>query len=159
MAWTNNDGLVIRFGAEKATPAFGGESSTDGNNRVITLDLAFSDLAATGTEKIIGVGSPIPDGAVIKTAKFHVSTAFVGASATLTFGLIDLDQTTAYDADGIDAAIAVGALTAGATITCDGAVVGKLVSNSGTAVLLTATEGTAAFTAGAGQLVVEYYIP
>lgn len=160
MSWTNNDGLYIRFGTEKSVPTLGGESTTDGNNRVITLDLTFADLAATGTEKIISEGTTIPDGAVIKKATFHVSTAFAsGGSATLTFGLIDSDRTTAYDADGIDAAIAVAALTAGATITCDGAAVGKLIANTGTPVYITATEGTAAFTAGAGQLVVEYYIP
>ena len=159
MAWTNNDGLYIRFGTERTVPALGGESSTDGNNRVITLDLTYDDLAATGTEQIISEGTTIPDGAVIRSASFHVSTAFVGASATLTFGLIDTDRSTAYDADGIDATIAVGALTAGATITCDGAAVGKLISNAGTPVYITATQGTAAFTAGAGQLVVQYYIP
>ena len=160
MSWLNNDGLYIKFGTEKVNPRLGGESSTDGNNRVITVDLTFADLAATGTEKIIAEGVFIPDGAVLKKATFHVSTAFTsGGSATLTFGLIDNDRSTAYDADGIDAAIAVAALTAGATITCDGAAVGKVIANSGTPVMLTATEGTAAFTAGAGQLVVEYYIP
>lgn len=159
MTWTNNDGLYIRFGTEKPVVSLGGESSTDGNNRVVTVDFAFSDLAATGTEKIIAEGVIIPDGAVVKSASLHVSTAFVGATATLTLGLIDTDRSTAYDADGIDAAIAVAALTAGATIACDGAVVGNLISNSGTGVMITATEGTAAFTAGVAQLVVEYYIP
>lgn len=160
MSWTNDDGLYIRFGTEKTVPALGGESTTDGNNRVVTIDLSYSDLAATGTEKIISEGTTIPDGAVIKSATFHVSTAFTsGGSATLTFGLIDSDRSTAYDADGIDATIAVAALTVGTTITCDGAVVGKAISNSGTPVYVTATEGTAAFTAGAGQLVIEYYIP
>lgn len=160
MAWNNDDGLYIRFGTEKQEVTHGGESSTDGNNRVITVDLDYTDFAATGTAKIIAEDVKIPDGAVVKASTLHVSTAFTsGGSATLTLGLNDTDRTTVYDADGIDATIAVAALTAGATITNDGAVVGKLISNSGTAVLLTATVGTAAFTAGKGQLVVEYYIP
>jgi hypothetical protein len=158
MSWINNDGLRIRFGVEKTEKTFGGESSTDGNTRVITLDFDYADLAATGTEKVIGE-TRIPSGAVIKRSTFHVSTAFAGSGATLTFGLIDEDRSTAYDADGLDATIAVGALTAGATIVNDGAAVGKVVDNAGTPVLITVTEGTAAFTAGAGQLVVEYYIP
>lgn len=158
--WINDDGLRIRFGTDKATPALGGESTTDGNNRVVTVDLAYGDFAAFGTEKIIAEGVHIPDGAVIKDATFHVSTAFTsGGAATLSFGLIDRDRSTAYDADGIDATIAKTALIAGATINCDGAVVGKLISNGGTDVMLTATVGTAALTAGAGQLVVTYYIP
>lgn len=158
MSWINNDGLKVEFGTEKTVSAYGGESSTDGNDRVITLDLVYSDFAAFGTTKIIGANIPIPNGAVIREASFHVSTAFAGATATLTFGLYDTDETTVYDADGIDAAIAVAALTAGATITCDGAVVGVPISNT-TPVIVSALVGTANFTAGAGQLVIKYYMP
>lgn len=159
MAWNNNDGLYIKFGTEKTVVGLGGESTTDGMERVITLTVNYADLAATGTEKILSDHIRIPDGAVLKEASFHVHTAFAGATATLSFGLIDTDRSTAYDADGIDATIAVGALTAGATIACDGAVVGKQISNSGTDVYVTATEGTAAFTAGEGVLELRYYIP
>ena len=159
MSWNNDDGLYIRFGTEKPVVALGGESTTDGNNRVITLDLTYADFAATGTEKIISEGLTIPNGAFVKSAVFTVSTAFAGATATLTFGLIDSDRSTAYDADGIDAAIAVTAIDAvGDEITCDGAVVGTVISNT-TPVYVTATEGTAAFTAGEGQLVITYYMP
>lgn len=160
MSWTNNDGLFIRFGADKATARNGGESSTDGNDRVVTIPFDYTDLAATGTEGVLAEEVRIPDGAVIKGADLTVSTAFAsGGSATLSLGLIDVDRTTAYDADGIDATIAVAALTEGATIACNGAAVNAKISNAGTAVLVTATEGTAAFTAGAAELVITYYMP
>lgn len=160
MSWMNDDGLFVRFGTEKPEPALGGESSTDGFKRKVTINLKYSDLAATGTEKIIAEGVFLPDGAVLDSATFTVTTAFAGATATLTFGLIDSDRSTAYDADGIDAAIAVTAIDAvGDTINCDGAVVGTTISNSGTPVMVTATEGTAAFTAGEGVLELEYFMP
>lgn len=160
MAWTNNDGLLIRFGADKAVTRTGGESTTDGNDRVITLDFDFNDFGAVGTETVLGEEVKIPDGAIIKSANLSVSTAFTsGGAATLDLGLIDVDRTTVYDADGLDAAVAVAALTEGATIVGDGAAVEAKVNNAGTAVLVTSTVGTAAFTAGAAQLVITYYIP
>lgn len=159
MVWTNNDGLRIKFGAEKTVPALGGESSTDGMNRTVTLNVDWDDLAAFGTEKVISEGVFIPSGAVLLSSEFHVSTAFAGTDATLTLGLVDEDRVTEYDADGIDVAVAQTALTAGATIVNDGAAVGKVIANSGTPVMITATVGTADFTAGKGQLVVKYYIP
>lgn len=160
MSWYNNDGLYIRFGTEKTNVAFGGESVTDGNNRVITLDLDFEDFAAFGTEKIISEGVTIPDGAFIQSSVFKVIDGFTsGGAATLTFGLIDSDRTTAYDADGLDAAVALTAIdTDGETVTGDGAAVGTVVSND-KPVYITATVGTADFTAGKGQLVVTYFIP
>ena len=159
MSWYNDDGLFVRFGTEKTEVTLGGESSTDGMERKITVDLNYNDFGAVAAEKIVE-GVVIPDGAVLKSAEIHVSTAFTsGGSATLTLGLIDTDRSTAYDADGIDATVAVAALSAGATITCDGAVVGTLISNSGTNVMPTVTVGTAAFTAGEGKLEITYYIP
>lgn len=156
--WINDDGLKVKFGTTKSEVGLGGESTTDGNDRVLTFDFTYADLAATGTTKYIPNVS-IPNGAVLREAKLHISTAWTsGGSATLTIGLYDTDESTAYDADGIDATIAVAAMTEGTTITCDGAVVGKAISNT-TPVIVSLLEGTAAFTAGAAQLVVKYYIP
>jgi len=157
--WTNDDGLHIRFGTEKAKVTLGGESSTDGMERVVTVDINYADLAAFGTDKIVE-GVKIPDGAFVKSATLNVSTAFTsGGSATLALGLIDDDRTTAYDLDGIDTAIAVASLTAGAEIDCNGAVIGTLISNSGVDVMPTVTVGTADFTAGEAKLDIVFYIP
>lgn len=161
MSWMNNDGLFIRFGTEKPAVTFGGESTTDGNERVITLNLKYSDFAAYGTEKIISEGVTIPSGAVLKSAVFQVTKAFAGTNATLSFGLIDTDRSTAYGSAGvgIDSAIAVTAIDAvGDTITCDGAIVNTTIDNT-TPVYVTATVGTANFTSGEGQLVIRYFMP
>lgn len=159
MSWTNDDGLYVRFGTEKPEVARGGESSTDGMHRTLTIDLDWDKLGTTGTAKVLD-GMIIPDGAVLKEATINVSTAFTsGGSATLQIGLIDTDRSTVYDSDGVDAAIAVASLTAGTEINCNGSAIGKLISNSGTDVMLTTLVGTAAFTAGKGKLEVVYYIP
>lgn len=161
MSWYNNDGLYVRFGTEKVVSAVGGESVTDGNNRVLTFDFDYTDLAAFGTEKILSEGVTIPDGAFIKSAVLTVLTPFDSAldTATLTVGLIDSDRTTAYDADGLDVAIAQTAIDAeGDEVVMDGAAVGAVVDNT-VPVYITTTVGTEDFTAGAAQLVVTYFIP
>lgn len=161
MVWVNNDGLPVKFAEDTSVSQNGGESTTDGNDRVVTIRFDYTDLAATGTEAIIAEGVTIPDGAHLVSADITVTEAFTsGGAATLTLGLIDTDRSTAYDADGIDATIALTPLNAvGKTVSCDGAVIGTTISNGGTALHVTATEGTAAFTAGAAQLVIKYFMP
>lgn len=155
--WLNNDGLYIKSGTDEAEINVAGENSTDGNTRVVEFDITYADLAATGTEGILSDVTHIPDGVFLESATFTVTTAFAGATATLTFGVIDKDRSTAVDADGIDAAIAVTAIDAiGDVIVCDGALVGTTLTSGG---LVTATEGTAAFTAGAGKLRLKYFTP
>jgi hypothetical protein len=151
MSYTNDDGLYIKFGTAKVEPAnVGGQLKSYGENRVVEITFAYDDLAATGTEKILGDQVGLPDGCVLEKAEFFVEEAFVGATATLSFGVIRRDRSTAVDADGIDQTIAVTAIDAiGDTVTCDGALIGTVLTNGG---LITATEGTAAFTAGKGTL-------
>lgn len=154
--WTNSDGLYIKFGVDEATQHKAGQYQADvAGLHVVEVEVLWSDLAATGSTTILSDSVYLPSNAFIVGATFQVETAFVGATATLTFGTLRKDRTTAIDADGIDATIAVAALTAGATITCDGAQIGTRLSN---AALLTALEGTAAFTAGKGYLRVTYRI-
>ena len=156
MAWTNDDGLYVKFGTELATVTKGGQYRDAAELIVAEVEILWSDLAATGTEKVMADNVTIPNGAHIEKAEFYVETAFAGATATLTFGLIDQDRSTAIDADGIDATIAVTAIdAAGDTVDCDGALINTTLTNTG---LITATEGTAAFTAGKGRLRIYYYI-
>jgi hypothetical protein len=156
--WTNSDGLYIKFGVDEATQHKVGQYQADvAGLHVIEAEILWSDLAATGSTTILSDTLYIPSNAFIESATFRVETAFASAgSATLTFGLIRKDRSTAIDADGIDATIAVAALTAGATITCDGALIGTRLSTY--PALLTALEGTAAFTAGKGVLRITYRI-
>jgi hypothetical protein len=157
--WMNDDGLYIRYGTTEVDVALGGENTTDGDVRHLEIDFDFSDLAAYGTAKIIGEGVRLPVGAWLKSATLLVTTAFAGATGTLTLGTIDTDRSTVHDADGIDAAIAVTAIDAiGDTIACDGALIGTVLANT-TPLYITATVGTAQFTAGAAKLTIEYFIP
>jgi hypothetical protein len=156
--WDNADGLHIKFGTSEAELTVGGESSTDGNRRVIDLKIDYSDFGATGTETIVADNVNLPDGAFLESATFLVTTAFAsGGSATLTFGVINRDRSTAVDADGIDATVAVTAIDAvGDSIACDGALVGTTLATGG---LITSTVATAAFTAGVGNLRLVYFMP
>lgn len=154
--WTNSDGLYIKFGESEATQHKVGEFEADAGVHVVEAVVEAADLATTGATTILSDTVYIPSNAYIMASEFQVETAFASAgSATLTFGLIRKDRSTAIDADGIDATIAVAALTAGAKITNDGALIGTRLSNAG---LLTAVEGTAAFTAGKGYLRITYRI-
>ena len=162
--WTNDDGLFIRFGTTEGEVQHAGDYRGVGQLHEVVVEVSFDwlDDVAVGTEQIISDTVRIPDGVHLKSATFYVETAFdsAGEAATLTFGLIDEDRSTAHDADGIDAAIAESAIDAvGDEITCDGALIETTLSNSGTPMLLTATVGTEAFTAGKGWLTVRYYVP
>lgn len=156
--WTNADGLYVKFGVSEHNLAKGGAKNTGGNvYNELKVEVNYDDLAATGTETILEDGVGIPDGAHLKSAEFYVEEAFVGATATLTLGVIARDRTTEVDADGIDVTIAVTAIDAvGDTIACDGDLIGTTMATGG---LITATEGTAAFTAGKGILTIKYYMP
>lgn len=151
MTWMNEDGLLIKFGREKGQVVKAGEFADPdkGSEHYIEAVIDTSVLTSTGTYFLADT-LRIPKNAYLVKAEIHVETAFTsGGSATLTLGFYDTDRSTAYDADGIDATVAVDALTAGATITCDGALVNTRLAND-TPLLLTAAVGTAAFTAGKG---------
>ena len=153
--WTNEDGLLVRFPLDN-----GATEVTDGSTSVTPVKfvqkvLDATTLADADTAAVAGDRPYIPAGAVIRNAIFVVDTAFTsGGSAVLDIGLKQAAGTT-IDDDGIDAAIAVAGLTLGAGFESDGALVGtKLVNDS----YVTFTYDTAAFTAGAGTLVIEYDI-
>jgi hypothetical protein len=63
------------------------------------------------------------------------------------------------DDNGIDAAIAVAALTDNASIACNGALVGTTVTDSnGLPMPVSYGYNTAAFTAGVAELVIKYKV-
>lgn len=153
--WTNNDGLYIKFGENEALQNIGGEYEQDGGIHTVEFQINASDLAAVGSQGLLSDTVYIPNNAFIDSAQFRVETAFVGASGTLDFGLVRKNRTTEIDYDGIDSAIAVAALTAGATIACDGALIGTRLSQAG---IPTARNNTTDFSAGKGWLRIVYRI-
>src|SRR5437879_4124017 len=92
--WLNQDGLYVRFGDKEAVAAKYGEYKTFGPTRLVEAKIDFSDFAAFGVNTILSNEGEIPKGAHIEKVEVEVETAFVGATATLSLGLIGLDRST-----------------------------------------------------------------
>lgn len=151
MAWTNEDGLLVRFNRERGEVTDDGVTSAE--EKIFRLTFDFSDIADTDTAAEAGDRPFIPAGAVIKDSYLIVTTTFTsGGLAVLDIGTKQSAGTT-IDDDGINAAIAVGSLTADAVIAGAGAQVGTRLA---TDAYPTTTYDTAAFTAGAAELVIKY---
>ena len=156
MAWTNEDGLYVRFGTEETDVTRVGEYNEYGPLHYLEVEVNWDELNAFSNVTIFSSSVRIPADVFLESASFKVVTAFAGASATIDFGTVDTDRTTEHDYDGIDAAIAVTAIDAiGDTITCDGALINTVLTNT-TPLLLMARVNTANFTAGKGYLRVYY---
>lgn len=161
MPWINESGLPIRFGTELAADGHGGQYRWNGPMAEYEYDVEFDGLEAFGTPSFLARTVRIPDGMLLTEATFEVSQPFTsGGAATLTFGFHNADGT-AYDADGIDAAIALTAIDAvGDTVVCDGALVNALLQNPVKKYsYVTATVGVANFTAGRGKLRLKLFVP
>lgn len=154
MSWTNADGLTVLMHEEQGTVQTTGLHA--GTTRK-TLVVDLEDATTLGTSYSTAAGPNdafIPSGAIITKAWFVVDTAFTsGGSATLSIGLYQQDGTV-IDADGLDATVAVATLVADAVVDGDGADVGTRVGANDAYVAF--IYGTAAFTAGAGKLILEY---
>lgn len=157
--WTNNDGLKVGFGTRTL------ENSNAGNIRTVGIDEQMvkvlydaTALADTDTAAAQGDEVPVPAGAIIKSADFVVEEAFTtSASGTLDIGVKikagGASGSGANDDDAFDAAVAAGALTQGAVISCDGAIIGTKTSVDLYPIF---TYDTGVFTAGKGYLVIRY---
>lgn len=171
MTWTNEDGLVQRFGVERSTSQTQGVS-TRGVKNYLVVDLpdATALVNTLGTSYPPDEDSPyIPANSLITGAWFAATTDFTsGGSATLDIGLISATGAIT-DADGIAADVTITELTdaaAAGSVACDGAYVCNgsgsttTVRDGAKVVGANAYIGfsyeTAVFTAGAGTLVVEY---
>ena len=153
MSYTNADGLrVLTHGGQ-------GDVIDRGVTEAGSLVIDIADFTAIGSTfgaADIDVNKAvIPAGSVITSATLVMTTgATSGGLATLTVGTYNAAGT-AIDADGIDADVAVAALGASAVVRCDGAqtgVAGYLTADAHVGLIY----GTAAFTAGAGKLIVEF---
>ena len=153
MSYTNADGLrVLTHGGQ-------GDVIDRGVTEAGSLVIDIADFTAIGSTfgaADIDVNKAvIPAGSVITSATLVMTTAAAGATATLTIGTYNAAGT-AIDADGIDAAVAITVIDAdGDVVRCDGAqtgVAGYLTADAHVGLIY----GTAAYTAGAGKLVIEF---
>lgn len=159
-AWINESGLPIRFGTDLAANGAGGQFRWNGPMAEYEYDIVWNELEAFGTVTYLGRTVRIPDGMLLTEATIEVSEAFTsGGAATLTLGFHNADGT-AYDADGIDAAVALTALdTVGETTVCDGALVNTILANGSKKYsYVTATVGTADYTAGKAKLRLKLFV-
>lgn len=168
--WSNSDGLYIKFGTDEVTVTDGGEYNTFGALHEVELEIPLASLS-TSTNYFLSDTVTIPNGARIEKVVLVVETAATsGGSATLDIGLIDQDRSTAFDDDGLVAALALAEMSdEGAVITFvngadstpagesgDGALVGTTLSNTG---LIIASANTAVFTAGRLKCRIYWYNP
>lgn len=162
--WLNNDGLLIRLGDKEGVAAKYGEYKTFGPTRMVELKLDYTDLAAFGVNTILSNEGELPKGAHIEKVEVEVETAFAGATATLSLGLIGLDRSTVTAPLGntvLANAITVATLTLGSitTLIVGASFVGASVGSGGNLTapgLLTALVGTANFTAGSAKIRIHY---
>lgn len=155
MSYTNADGLLVLTNGAAGVPAANGVAAGD-VKKTLVIDILDATKIGTSAAAPDANDAFIPAGSYITDARLVVTTAFTsGGSAALNIGLYTAAGA-AIDADGIDAAVAVADLAANKAVVCNGALVG------GTATIGTANAyvswdyDTAAFTAGAAKLVIEY---
>jgi len=155
MSYTNADGLEVLTNGAAGVAAANGTAAVS-TKKTLVIDIAdASELGATAATPSDNEAF-IPAGSYITSASLVVTTAFAsGGSATLSIGAYQQDGTT-VDADGIDATIALAALAANKAVACDGALVGGTATVGAADVYIKPDYGTAAFTAGAAKLVIEY---
>lgn len=152
--WTNSDGLEVRFNLDRTTDAGGG--TTIGTEKILVVDLPDATaLGDTDTAAVAGDAAFIPAGSLVLSAHFYVDTAFTSAGlAVLDIGFKQAAGTNIAD-DGVDAAVALAALGANMAVPCDGVLVDgtEWLANDSYPMF---TYDTAAFTAGAGKLIIKY---
>lgn len=162
MTWTNEDGLVVRFGTERSDSATSGQVAAI--KEYIVLDLPD----ATALPLVGAIAAPaedaprIPASSIITNAWMVATTDFTsGGAATMDIGLMDAAGSV-IDIDGIAVDIALATLVDGAGVGVTGCA-GAYVANAGGAGQLVDADAwpvityvANAYTAGAGKLIVEY---
>jgi hypothetical protein len=157
MSYTNADGLRVLTDTDQGALKFQGTTS-NAMRQVLVVEIpAFTAIATTFGASNIDLNNPVlPANSVILSATLVMSAAATsGGAATLDIGTYNAAGT-ALAATGIDAAIALTAIDGiGETVRCDGT-----LTTTGSPATVDAYIGlkwnTAAYTAGAGKLYIEY---
>ncbi len=158
--WTNNDGLVVGFGAHTSQNINMGSIRTQGNVEIVSAMLSWDDLPTAAATAATSKDQFIPAGSSIIRATLTVLEAFTsGGATTLSLGLKEKDGTD-IDADGIDATIAKTVIDAiGDVVQCDGALVAGLLISDTADAYISSVVATGPYTAGMAELNIEYIRP
>jgi hypothetical protein len=157
MSYTNADGLYVLTHADQGAVQDKGTALGSARQTLVVSVPDFTAIGSTfGAANIDPNDAVIPAGSVILSATLVMTTAATsGGAATLTIGTYNAAGT-AIDADGIDATVALTVIDAdGDVVRCDGAqlgVAGYLSADAYVGMIY----GTAAYTAGAAELLIEY---
>lgn len=155
MSYVNADGLFILTNTAEGTPREQG-ITTEGAKKYFVLDIEDMTAVPASPAAPQQNDAYIPAGSFITGAFIIVDTACTsGGSATLNIGL-QTRAGVAIDADGIDAAVAVADLAANKAVVCNGALVGGTATVGAENGYISFDYDTAAFTAGALKIVIEY---
>lgn len=157
MSYTNADGLRVLTNDDQGAVKTQGTSSK-AMRQVLVVDIpAFTAIKTTFGAADIDLNNPVlPANSVIMAATLVMTaSATSGGAATLDIGTYNAAGS-AVSATGIDSAIALTAIDAiGETVRCDGT-----LTTTGSPATVDTYIGlkwnTAAYTAGAGKLYIEY---
>jgi hypothetical protein len=158
MSYTNADGLRVVTDTDQGVVKVQG-TSPGAMHQTLVIDIpAFTAIKTTFGAVDIDLMNPvIPANSLIMSATLVMTTiATSGGAATLDIGTYNAAGT-AVAATGIDAAIALAAIDAvGETVRCDGTMLTTAGWTGAADVYVGLKWNTAAYTAGAGKLLIEY---
>jgi hypothetical protein len=168
MSWRNDDGLLVKFGTEKADVTQAGETLTMGGLHKLEFDIDLAVLGADTTDKIVADADTVwlPAGAFIQKVTLIATEVWAGTNANLDLGLSYYNSSgvlTELDHNGLLAAYdtlhgaAVGTIdevVQGSTE--HGALVGSALAATNEKYVVTGAAETAAFTAGQARVQIEY---
>lgn len=154
MSYNNADGLLVLTNGDQG--AVNQTGSAEYGPKFLVVNIPAAASIGSSAAAPAANDAFIPAGAYITKASLVVTTAFTGTNATLNIGLYNAAGS-AIDADGIDATIAVTDLASiGKAVACNGALVAGTATVGSANAYVSFDYDTAAFTAGAGKLVIEY---
>ena len=174
--WRNDDNLLVKFGADKAAAAAGGEFMTMGGEHILEFDIDLTALTLTTPTILPNMETVwIPKAHIITMAEIIITETPTGSSATLDLGLAYYTAAgvqTELDYNGIVAVAAWGSFGAigdvhwykqdGSVPTAtvqEGAYLGKLIPTTAEKYYLFGNAAAAAFTAGAIKVKLHYFKP
>lgn len=99
MSWTNEDGLVVKFGVEEAVLSNISADTADNAYRVIEIIADYHDLPAVATNQVlIDTNFVLDKGALIESVSIKKSADFDSTSddMTLSIGCVDTDGSSNY---------------------------------------------------------------
>lgn len=167
--WTNNDGLFLQFGGDKAIPETAGDYLSYGANRVIEGTILLTSLSTTGLIISNTTIFPAPPAGqlYIEAVELIVETAATtSSSATLDLGLIQMDRATVptnYGTAFVNALAQTALTPVGVKLTLvngstgAGGLIGTSPANATGPYYITAATGTGTFTAGSVRYRILYH--